>query len=103
MSAGRTNDSPRTKLKRNLIRFAIFYWLAIVFGVAAYGHLFKDRDSCEVWLYSIDNVVCRGQLDDPDPMPIGCQCASAAQSLFGHLGVPLALGLIFAALDTKKD
>jgi hypothetical protein len=53
-------------------------------------------------LFSIDTIACKGRMAEPTkgvpPAPIeSIRWWSAAQSLFGHLGLSLAVGMIFSS------
>lgn len=67
-----------------------FWWVYKRNGMGVTGGL----------LYSFDTIACRGRMPEPtmsDLMSsVIVQWSAAAQSLFGHLGLPILMAVLFS-------
>lgn len=85
----------RLTLREVAFIIILLYFLLLVIGAAVLEFLDTHLTVGEAVMYSLDSICCRGRVSDPKDLDARSWCA-AAESILGHLFLPLAIATLFA-------
>jgi len=85
--------------------FVVLAYIAVVL-VCTWVYKKAGKSSLEALYYSVDTIVCRGRMvdfEDDTPQKRRGRVVASIESVFGHLALPILVGLLFSSLWMDND